>query len=61
MDQGAGFFEGWVGGMIVVFLLVWAMLSFLAPFFWYGTNKRAREISEKWATASAGCPRSRSD
>jgi hypothetical protein len=27
--------------------MIAAQLSFLAPFFWYGTNKRAREISEK--------------
>lgn len=30
-----------------VFLLLWTVLWFLAPFFWYGTNKRAKEISEK--------------
>lgn len=30
-----------------VLLLFWLVLFFLAPFFWYGTNKRAKEISEK--------------
>jgi len=47
MDKVVEFFGGWAGGIVVVFLLLWAMLNFLAPFFWYGTNKRAREISEK--------------
>jgi hypothetical protein len=33
--------------LIVVFALIYAVLMFLAPFFWYGTNKRTRETSEK--------------
>lgn len=47
MEETTQLLSGWVGVFIAIFGFVWVMLSFLAPFFWYGTNKRAKEISEK--------------
>jgi len=38
---------GTTGLVVILIVIMWAVLSILAPFFWYGTNVRAREISEK--------------
>ena len=45
---GTGLVLGTTGLVLfVVIALIWGVLNLLAPFFWYGTNKRCREISEK--------------
>lgn len=41
------YLTGWLGVVLMVFGAIWALLMFFAPFFWYGTNKRTRELSEK--------------
>jgi RsiW-degrading membrane proteinase PrsW (M82 family) len=33
--------------VVIVIVGVWAVLTFCAPFFWYATNRHAREINEK--------------
>ena len=38
---------GPIGIVLGFLLIVWAVLMFFAPFFWYGTSKRAKEISQK--------------
>jgi len=38
---------GTTGLIVIVIAAIWAVLYLLAPFFWYGTNKRCKEISEK--------------
>ncbi|MEM6485318.1 MAG: hypothetical protein AAF662_10080 [Pseudomonadota bacterium] len=47
IDRLAAFFQGWVFWCFIIFLLFYLIMNVLAPFFWFGTNKRAREISEK--------------
>jgi hypothetical protein len=39
---------GPIGIVLGILLIVWAILMFFAPFFWYGTWKRAKEISQKF-------------
>ena len=41
---------GPIGLVLGVLLIIWAVLMFFAPFFWYGTSKRAKEISDKLDT-----------
>ena len=38
---------GPLGIVIGLLLIVWAILMFFAPFFWYGTWKQAKDISRK--------------
>ena len=44
---------GPLGLVLGILLIIWAVLMFFAPFFWYGTSKRAKEISEKLDTLIA--------
>ena len=39
--------QGPLGFVVAFIVLIWAILMLLAPFFWYGTNARTKEISEK--------------
>jgi hypothetical protein len=41
------FLVGTTGLIVVIIVIIWGVLSLFAPFFWYGTNKRCKEISEK--------------
>ena len=41
---------GPIGLVLGILLIIWAILMFFAPFFWYGTSKRAKEISDKLDT-----------
>ncbi|MFV8817138.1 hypothetical protein [Haliea sp. E17] len=47
MNNVDSLMAGPVGVMIGFFLLIWAILMFFSPFFWYGTNRRTKEISQK--------------
>lgn len=51
MDQLIEEFARWpptaLGGAILAFLFVWAVLMFLMPFFVYGASRRAKQISQK--------------
>lgn len=47
MNDYSNMFSGPIGLIIGLLLFIWAVLMFFAPFFWYGTNNRTREISEK--------------
>jgi hypothetical protein len=38
---------GPIGIVLGILSIVWAILMFFAPFSWYGTWKRAKEISQK--------------
>lgn len=38
---------GPIGIVLGILFIIWAVLMFFAPFFWYGTSRRAKEISEK--------------
>ena len=40
---------GPLGLVLGLILLIWAVLM-LSPFFWYGTSRRTREVSEKMDT-----------
>ena len=40
-------FIGTTGLIVIVIICIWGVLNLLAPFFWYGTNKRTKEISQK--------------
>ena len=44
---------GPIGVILGILLIIWSVLMFFAPFFWYGTSKRAKEISEKLDTLIA--------
>lgn len=35
------------GLILMIFGLIWAVLMFFAPFFWYGAWYRAKQIDEK--------------
>lgn len=47
METIGDLMAGPLGIFISIFILIWGILMFFAPFFWYGTNKRTRELSEK--------------
>ena len=47
MDDFSQYLSGPVGIVIGIIVFIWAVLMFFAPFFWYGTNNRTREISKK--------------
>lgn len=38
---------GPLGIVLALLIIIWCVLMFFAPFFWYGTSRRAKEISEK--------------
>ena len=44
---------GPLGVILGILLIIWAVLMFFAPFFWYGTSMRAKEISQKLDTLIA--------
>lgn len=44
---------GPIGLILGILLIIWGILMFFAPFFWYGTWKRAKEISDKFDTLIA--------
>lgn len=38
---------GFLGLIVMVFGLIWAVLMFFAPFFWYGAWYRSKQMDEK--------------
>ena len=47
MNDFSQYLSGPFGIVIGIIVFIWAVLMFFAPFFWYGTNSRTREISKK--------------
>ena len=47
MSDISSMMDGPLGLLIGLFFIVWSVLMFFSPFFWYGTNKRTKEISQK--------------
>ncbi len=47
MNSISSMMDGPLGILIGLFFIIWTVLMFFSPFFWYGTNKRTREISQK--------------
>lgn len=39
---------GPLGLLVLLLVVVWAILMFFAPFFWYGTWKQTKEINKKF-------------
>lgn len=51
MEQSFGqLMAGPIGIIIAIVGIIWGVLMLFAPFFWYGTNRRTREISKKMDT-----------
>jgi len=47
MHDFSQYLSGPLGIVISIIVFIWGVLMFFAPFFWYGTNNRTREISKK--------------
>ena len=47
MHDFSQYLSGPLGIEISIIVFLWGVLMFFAPFFWYGTNNRTREISKK--------------
>ena len=39
--------HGPLGTVIIVLGVLWSILMFFAPFFWFGTNSRTKEIANR--------------
>lgn len=50
MNNFDNLLAGPIGLILGILLIIWSILMFFAPFFWYGTSKRAKEISDKLDT-----------
>ena len=50
MNQLETLFPGTLGLVLAIIVFIWGVLMLFAPFFWYGTNNRTRETSEKLDT-----------